>query len=48
MQKQTSSVKSVKTLMLPEQSDDSKKSLPLPQVQAYNLLTPVNVNAGQV
>jgi hypothetical protein len=40
MEKQTSSVKNVKTLMLPESSDDNKRSQPLPQVQAYNRLTP--------
>jgi hypothetical protein len=32
MEKQTSNVKNVKTLMLPEPSDDNKRSLPLPQV----------------
>jgi hypothetical protein len=40
MEKQTSSVKNVKTLMLPEPSDDNKRSPPVPQVQAYNRLTP--------
>jgi hypothetical protein len=40
MEKQTCSVKSVKTPMLPELSDDNKRSQPLPQVQAYNRLTP--------
>jgi hypothetical protein len=40
MEKQTSNVKSVKMLMLPESSVDSKKSSLLPQVQAYNRLTP--------
>jgi hypothetical protein len=40
MEKQTSSVKSVKTPMLPEPSDDNKRSQPLPQVQAYNQLMP--------
>jgi hypothetical protein len=40
MEKQTSNVKSVKTLMLPEPSDNNKKSLSLSQVQAYNRLTP--------
>jgi hypothetical protein len=40
MEKQTSSVKNVKTPMLPESSDDNKRSQPLPQVQAYNRLTP--------
>jgi hypothetical protein len=40
MKKQTSSDKSVKILILPEPSDDSEKSPHLPQVQAYNRLTP--------
>jgi hypothetical protein len=40
MEKQTRSVKSVKTPTLPELSDDNKRSQPLPQVQAYNRLTP--------
>jgi hypothetical protein len=40
MEKQDSNVKRVKTLMLPEPSDDNKMSPPLPQVQAYNLPTP--------
>jgi hypothetical protein len=40
MEKQTSSVKNVKTLMLPEPFDDNKRSQPLPQVQAYNRLMP--------
>jgi hypothetical protein len=40
MEKQTSSVKNVKTLMLPELSDDNKILLSPPQVQAYNRLTP--------
>jgi hypothetical protein len=40
MEKQMSSVKNVKTLMLPELSDDNKRSPPLHQVQAYNRLTP--------
>jgi hypothetical protein len=40
MEKQTSSVKNVKTPMLPESSDDNKRSQPLPQLQAYNRLTP--------
>jgi hypothetical protein len=41
MEKQMSNVKSVRTLMLPEPSDDSKGSLLLlPQVQANNRLTP--------
>jgi hypothetical protein len=40
MEKQDSNVKRVKTLMLPEPSDDNKMSLPLPQVQANNLPTP--------
>jgi hypothetical protein len=39
MEKQMSSVKNVKTPMLPELSDDNKRSQPLPQVQAYNRLT---------
>jgi hypothetical protein len=33
MEKQMSNDKSVKTLMLPEPSDDNKSSLLLPQVQ---------------
>jgi hypothetical protein len=40
MEKQTRSIKSVKTPMLPELSDDNKRSQSLPQVQAYNRLTP--------
>jgi hypothetical protein len=40
MEKQTRSVKSVKTPMLPELFDDNKRSQPLPQVQAFNRLTP--------
>jgi hypothetical protein len=40
MEKQTRNVKSVKTPTLPELSDDNKRSQPLPQVQAYNWLTP--------
>jgi hypothetical protein len=40
MEKQTRSVKSVKTLMPPELSDDNKRSPPLPQVQAYSRPTP--------
>jgi hypothetical protein len=40
MEKQTRSVKSVKTLTLPELSDDNKRSQALPQVQAYNRLMP--------
>jgi hypothetical protein len=40
MEKQTSSVKNVKTPMLPELSGDNKRSQPLPQVQSYNRLTP--------
>jgi hypothetical protein len=40
MEKQTRSAKSVKTLTPPEPSDDSEKSPPLPQVQAFNRLTP--------
>jgi hypothetical protein len=40
IEKQTSSVKNEKTLMLPEPSDENKRLLPLPQVQAYNRLTP--------
>jgi hypothetical protein len=39
MEKQTSSAKSVKMLMLPELFDDNKRLLPLPQVQDYNRLT---------
>jgi hypothetical protein len=39
-EKQMHSVKSVKTLTLPEMSHDNKRSLPLPQVQAYNWPTP--------
>jgi hypothetical protein len=40
MEKQTRSVKSVKTPMLPKLSNDNKRSQPLPQVQAYNRLMP--------
>jgi hypothetical protein len=40
MEKQMSNVKSVRTLMLPEPSDDNKRSLLLPQVQDNNRLTP--------
>jgi hypothetical protein len=40
MEKQTSNVKNVRTLMLSEPSDDNKSSLLLPQVQATNQLTP--------
>jgi hypothetical protein len=40
MEKQMSNVKSMRTLMLPEPSDDNKSSLLLPQVQASNRLTP--------
>jgi hypothetical protein len=40
MEKQTHNIKSVKMLMLPELSDDNKRSQPLPQVRAYNRLTP--------
>jgi hypothetical protein len=36
MEKQMNNVKSVKTSMLPELSDDNKRSLLLPQVQANN------------
>jgi hypothetical protein len=39
-EKQLSNIKSVRTLMLPEPSDDNKSSLLLPQVQANNWLTP--------
>jgi hypothetical protein len=41
MEKQTSNVKNVRTLMLPELFDDNKSSLLLPQVQTNNRLTPV-------
>jgi hypothetical protein len=40
MEKQTCSVKSVKTPTPPELSDDNKRSQPLPQVQAFNRLMP--------
>jgi hypothetical protein len=40
MEKHTSNIKNVRTLMLPELSDDNKRSLLLPQVQVYNRLTP--------
>jgi hypothetical protein len=40
MEKQTRSVKSVKTPTLPELYDDNKRSQLLPQVQAFNQLTP--------
>jgi hypothetical protein len=36
METQMNNVKSVKTPMLPELSDDNKRSLLLPQVQANN------------
>jgi hypothetical protein len=39
-EKQTRSVKSVKTPTLPELFDDNKRSQLLPQVQAFNRLTP--------
>jgi hypothetical protein len=39
MEKQMSNDKSVKTLMLPEPSDDNKSSLLLPQVQDNHQLT---------
>jgi hypothetical protein len=39
MEKHASNVNNVKTPMLPELSDDNKRSQPLPQVQAYNQLT---------
>jgi hypothetical protein len=40
MEKPTSSVKNVKMPMMPELSDNNKRSQALPQVQAYNWLTP--------
>jgi hypothetical protein len=40
MEKQTRSVKSVKTLTLPELSNDNKRSQLLPQVQDFNRLMP--------
>jgi hypothetical protein len=40
MEKQTRSIKSVKTPMLPELFDDNKRSQPLSQLQAFNWLTP--------
>jgi hypothetical protein len=40
MEKQMRSVRSAKTLMLPKLFDDNKRSQPLPQVQAFNRLTP--------
>jgi hypothetical protein len=40
MEKQTRSVKSVKTPMLPELSGDNKRSQSLLQVLAYNRLMP--------
>jgi hypothetical protein len=40
MEKQTNNVKNVRMLMLPEPSDENKRLLLLPQVQAYNRLTP--------
>jgi hypothetical protein len=40
MEKQMNNVKSVRTPMLPEPSDDNKSSLLLPQAQANNRLTP--------
>jgi hypothetical protein len=39
-EKRTRNVKSMKTPTLPELFDDNKRSQPLPQVQAFNLLTP--------
>jgi carbohydrate-binding DOMON domain-containing protein len=39
-ERQTRSVKSEKTPTLPELFDDSKRSQPLPQLQAFNRLTP--------
>jgi carbohydrate-binding DOMON domain-containing protein len=39
-EKWTRSAKSVKTPTLPELFDDNKRSQPLPQVQAFNRLTP--------
>jgi hypothetical protein len=39
-EKQTRSVKSVKRPTLPELFDDNKRSQLLPQVQAFNRLTP--------
>jgi hypothetical protein len=38
MEKQTSNINNVKMPMLPELSNDNKRSQPLPQVQAYNRL----------
>jgi hypothetical protein len=40
MEKPMSNAKSVRTPMLPELSDDNKRSLLLPQLQANNRLTP--------
>jgi hypothetical protein len=40
MEKQTRSIKNMKTPMLPELSNDNKRSQLLPQVQAYNRLMP--------
>jgi hypothetical protein len=40
MEKQMNNVKSVRTPMLPEPSDDNKSSLLLPQAQANNRLMP--------
>jgi hypothetical protein len=42
MEKQMNNVRSVRTSMLPEPSDDNKSSLLLPQAQANNRLTPGN------
>jgi hypothetical protein len=39
-ERQTCSVKSEKTPTLPELFDDNKRSQPLPQLQAFNRLTP--------
>jgi hypothetical protein len=39
-ERQTHSVKSEKTPTLPELFDDNKRSQPLPQLQAFNRLTP--------
>jgi enterochelin esterase-like enzyme len=40
IEKQMSNIKSMKTPMLPEPSDDNKSSLSLPQVSATSWLTP--------
>jgi hypothetical protein len=47
MEKQMNNVKSVRMLMLPELSDDNKRSLLLPQVQANNQANNRSTREGQ-